>query len=166
LWSGCVTSATPVPPNINAPPAPSHSKQSLEPSCYCPALLSRLTETIRTTLLKAVLWPASKATRRSHARQLRTQARWDTHERGNPTTTPQQTTFSPSEIPFSPLNQGQSEQVRKLLSDARMREVCREIVEQGERRLKQALKDQDFAAKINEILQVIGVRDEEGRFIL
>lgn len=61
---------------------------------------------------------------------------------------------------------GQSEQVRKLLSDARMREVCREIVEQGERRLKQALKDQDFAAKINEILQVIGVRDEEGRFIL
>jgi len=47
-----------------------------------------------------------------------------------------------------------------------MREVCREIVEQGERRLKQALKDQDFAAKINEILQVIGVRDEEGRFIL
>jgi hypothetical protein len=39
-------------------------------------------------------------------------------------------------------------------------------VEGGERRLKQALKDEDFAAFMDEVLKVIGVRDDEGQFIL
>jgi hypothetical protein len=60
----------------------------------------------------------------------------------------------------------QSEYVRKTLDDQRVRDLCGEIVEGGERRLKQALKDEDFAAFMDEVLKVIGVRDDEGQFIL
>jgi hypothetical protein len=47
-----------------------------------------------------------------------------------------------------------------------VQELCKEIAEGGEKKLKQALKDDDFATFMDEILKVIGMRDEEGRFIL
>lgn len=53
-----------------------------------------------------------------------------------------------------------------MLSDSRLQALCKEIVEGGEPKLKQALKNEDFAAFIDEMLKTIGVRDEEGRFIL
>jgi hypothetical protein len=59
-----------------------------------------------------------------------------------------------------------SEHVRKTLDDRRVQALCEEIAEGGEKRLKQALKDDEFAAFMDEILKVIGMRDEEGRFIL
>jgi hypothetical protein len=48
-----------------------------------------------------------------------------------------------------------------------VRELCEEIAAGGERKLKQVLKEnEDFATFTDEMLKVIGVRDEEGQFIL